>query len=462
VHETLLRREVRTDGVARAPRRGELPGGERGARAGDARLPLAVAAVVALVVVVGAVMTLALPERAFDSYLGAPHPPFLWLWRPRVDPLAFAAVPVFVLAVWQAPRLRWARVTPPVFAGAIFVLALVLRLALSAAREGSAGWYAAFVRGFNADNEYLPSLPTLDLGLGTFLDRFDVLAPTLSLHPSAHPPGMLVTLHLLGIDGVTGMTWLVILVGTLAVPLTYALGRQLLDESRARCAGLLMAFSPSALIYGVSSADALFATLGLAAAVALVARRRLVSRLLGPLLLALAAGFSYPLLAVGAWAALVRWRLSGPIAAARLAAAATAGVVVVYAGLYGATGFDPLASLAAAADAYRSSVATVRPYAYWVLGSPSAFLVALGLPISWYATRAVADRRAVALALAAIVVVSALLGFTKAETERIWLFMVPFACLAAAAVLPARRLAQVLGALALQALAIELLLETIW
>jgi hypothetical protein len=40
--------------------------------------------------------------------------------------------------------------------------------------------------------------------------------------------------------------------------------------------------------------------------------------------------------------------------------------------------------------------------------------------------------------------------------------MVPFACLAAAAVLPARRLAQVLGALALQALAIELLLETIW
>jgi hypothetical protein len=33
--------------------------------------------------------------------------------------------------------------------------------------------------------------------------------------------------------------------------------------------------------------------------------------------------------------------------------------------------------------------------------------------------------------------VAAVLGFTKAETERVYLFLVPLACVAAAAVLPA-------------------------
>lgn len=406
-------------------------------------------------------MTLVLPERAFDSYLGAPHPPFLWLWRPRIDPLAAVAVAAFAVAAWQTPRLLAVRITPPMFAAAVAALALVLRLALAAARDGSTGWYAAFDRGFNAENEYLPSLPALDLGLVSFLDRFDQLAPTLSVHASAHPPGALATLDLLGIDGVRGMAWLVILVGALAAPLTYALGRRLLDERRARCSALLFAFSPSALIYGASSADALFATLGLLAAVALAAERRL-AYVLGPLLLAIAAFFSYALLAVGAWAALVRLQLRGPAAALWLVAASGAGLVAVYAGLFAATGFDPIRSLLAANDAYRVSVATVRPYAYWVLGSPAAFIVALGLPISWYATRAVADRRAVAVALAGIVVAAAVLGVSKAETERIWLFMVPFACIAASTVLPARRLVPILGALVLQAFATELLFETIW
>jgi len=337
-----------------------------------------------------------------------------------------------------------------------------MRLALAAAREGPSGWYAAFDTGFNAANEYLPSLPSLDLGLIAFLDRFDALAPTLSVHPSAHPPGMLVTLHLLEIDGVVAMAWLVILAGTLAAPLTYVLGRRLLDERRARLAALLFACSPSALIYGVSSADALFVTLGLAAAIALVGDHRLVAVVLGPALLALAAFFSYALLALGAWAALLVLRLRGARDAARLALASGAGLALAYGGLYAAAGFDPIASLMAADDAYRASIATVRPYAYWVLGSPAAFIVALGVPIAWSATRAVAERHPAALALAAVVLVAALGGFSKAETERVWLFMVPLACVAAAYVLPLRKLAATLGALALQAFAIELLFETIW
>jgi hypothetical protein len=60
------------------------------------------------------------------------------------------------------------------------------------------------------------------------------------------------------------------------------------------------------------------------------------------------------------------------------------------------------------------------------------------------------------------VAAAALLGYTKAETERIWLFMVPFACVAAASALPRRWLAPVLVLLGVQALAVEVLLYTIW
>jgi hypothetical protein len=67
-----------------------------------------------------------------------------------------------------------------------------------------------------------------------------------------------------------------------------------------------------------------------------------------------------------------------------------------------------------------------------VLGSPAAWLVMLGVPTAWLALRSLGSRDGAALALAGIVVFSALAGFTKAETERIWLPFVPLACVAAA------------------------------
>jgi len=55
-----------------------------------------------------------------------------------------------------------------------------------------------------------------------------------------------------------------------------------------------------------------------------------------------------------------------------------------------------------------------------------------------------------------------LVGYTKAETERIWIFLVPMACLAAARALPERHLRPVLVVMVAQALAIEVLFHTMW
>ena len=82
--------------------------------------------------------------------------------------------------------------------------------------------------------------------------------------------------------------------------------------------------------------------------------------------------------------------------------------------------------------------------------------------MAWLALRALGAGQSVAVALFAVLAISAVLGFTKAETERIYLFLVPPLCIAAARRCPARGCGPSLAALAAQALATELLFYTVW
>jgi len=338
----------------------------------------------------------------------------------------------------------------------------VLRVALATARDGVSGLYGVFQIGnFEAASEYLPTLPALEGGLRFFLDTFAEVGTSLPVHSVGHPPGLLVVLHALGIDSAEGMAALTIGAGALAIPLTYVLARELLSDGRARVATLLYVFAPSALLGGATSADALFATLAVLATLALLARSR-AARSFGTLALALASFFSYANLAIGAFAAAVTWRRDGPRKALTLAAACALALVAFYALLHLATGFDPLGALRSAEIVYREGIASTRPYLFWAFGSPAAFLVASGLPLACLAMRALGERENVAVALFTVLGVAAVLGFTKAETERIWLFLVPFACIAAAPVLPERRLRAVLAVLAAQVLVVELLFDTVW
>ena len=111
-----------------------------------------------------------------------------------------------------------------------------------------------------------------------------------------------------------------------------------------------------------------------------------------------------------------------------------------------ATGFDPLGTLHATSRVYEVGIASRRPYAYWLFGSPTAFLLILGAPIFWLALKSLANRTPEALAIASVIAFSCVLGFTKAETERIWLFYAPLVILAAAPLV--RRPQLLAGALA--------------
>jgi methylthioxylose transferase len=405
--------------------------------------------------------------RVAATPLGVPHPPFVGDIAPHADPLLAVSVACFAAAVAVAPRLLSARVVW--FASGAFALTLVLQLALAAGGGGRGGagiaaWWKVFdpARSYEAPNEYLPALGALRWGPRFFLDRFAETVPALPVHAAGHPPGMLLALDALGIDSPVGMAALCIGAGALGVPLAYLLGREVLDERRARLAALLLAFAPGALLFGATSADAVYLTLGLLAAWPL-ATRSWRARAAGAVALAMASLFAWSLLAVGAWAALLTLRREGVRAAVMLCALCGAALVAFYAALYAGTGFDPVGTLRATEDVYRAGVASVRPYWYWLLGSPAAFLIVLGLPISWYALRALAAGRTLAVAIFAVLAFAAVMGFTKAETERIWLFLAPLVCLAAAAGpaadVPLRPL---LAVLAVQAIGYELLFDTIW
>jgi hypothetical protein len=418
----------------------------------------------ALLLAAGWTLVGLLVERS-GTVLGTATPPFVMGWLPRVDVWAVAAVAACGAVVAGGPALVL-RGPRGAYVLGVTLTALALGLAIGAARIGPHGWDAIFDTGptgsFEAKNEYLPGLGALAYGPRFFLDRFAELVPAVPVNVAGHPPGLLLFAHATGLTTTARLAALCIAAAAACAPLTYALALGLgRPERSARTAGLLAAASPGLLLFGVTSADAVSAALATAAA-ALLVRPSWAARGAGAVVLAIAAFCSWALLAAGAFAVLVAWQRRGWRDALALAAACALPFLVLNAGLAAAYGYDPIGTLRATEAVYRRSLALVRPSWFWVLGSPVAWAVCAGLPLTAGWLRAVRRREPDAVALAAVIAIASVLAFTKAETERIWLPFIPLACTAAATVIGPRALRWTLAALAAQALLTQLLFETVW
>jgi hypothetical protein len=426
------------------------------------RPPHALAPLTAIIAAVTVVAGLTI--KTTTGALGTPLPPFAFSWQPAVSPLVIVSVGVLAIGAAIAPRLVDSVRTPSMCAAALYALALLLGLTVNLPRGGASGWWTVFARGPHGSREagfeYLPGLPALRHGVAAYVGHFAQLVPSLPLHAAGNPPAPLVVLHVLGVASPGGLAALCIGVGALTAPLAYDLGRTLGGERRGRTAGLLTAFTPSLLVFGVTSADYAFAAMGVAVA-CLVARPGFRVRIAGALLAAAVSLFSWLLLAIPAWGVVVALRREGPRSALALAGMSAAAILAVNLVLALSTGYDPIATLRATDAVYRRTTAE-RPYAFWAFGSVVAWGVMLGPPTARLALRALAESDPAAFALGAVVLTGAVVGFTKGETERIWLPFAPLACVAAAAVLPRERLARTLAALAAQAVLVELLFNTIW
>jgi hypothetical protein len=412
------------------------------------------------VVVVGVWIKLA------GGQLGVPIPPFVMRWEPVVDwPYAVLAAAVLGAGVLVAPVLVARARSRVLFAVSVYLLALALGLALNASRVGPADWSKVFLHGrggsVESQFEYLLALPLLNHGVGFYLHHFAALLPWSTTHVKGNPPGPLIALHLLRVSTAGQLAALCIGLGALTAPLACDLGRVLGDERSGRLAGVLTAFSPAMLLFGVTSVDYVFATLGLLAACLLV-RDGWGWLIAGSIAAALASFFSWLLLGVPAWAAVVTLRRRGRTRAAVLCLSVGAALLLLNGALWVIYGYNPFSALSATARAYSHGIASIRPYSFWLFGSPAAWAVMLGLPIVWFALRSLTAGDSAAIAIWSLVLVASVIGLTKAETERVWLPFVPLACVAAAPYVPVRRAGCMLAVFAIQALAIELLFFTVW
>ncbi len=425
--------------------------------------------VIAIGLVAAATVAVGLVGRLAYGKFGTATPPFVFGWLPDADPVGVVVAIAGCASVVFVGRWTVDAKLPPVaVAVALYALTLAAGLALGVARDGTHGWTEIFdLAGGTADghaiNEYLPGLPTLEYGAGVYLDRFAEVVPSQSVNVAGHPPGPLLLASALGVSTAGGLAALVILIGSLCAPLTYRLGWTLSgDERVGRVAGVLCLASPLILLFGVTSFDYAYAAFGAAAACGLSARAGRW-RAAGLLVFAVASLMSWALLAVGAWAVFVVWRRDGFWPAMRLGVAAGLAVAALQGALAARYGYDPIGTLRATEQVYRDSLARVRPYWFWLFGSPVAWGLMLGPLLVQAMLRAATARTAAGLAIVAVIAISALGGFTKAETERIWLYLVPLACVAAAPYVVGRRaLTLTLVALVAQALVVQLLFNTVW
>ncbi len=422
---------------------------------------------------------LALRTTHLHRYQGQPAlTPLYVFWQPVLRPTAILALLVGTVFVALAPRLcAPARTRPAVFAASAGLLAAALAFAVFLVRDAPAQLGAQF--DLYPDEEFWHDALRI-----THPDRFLAhhveLMPHLSTHGQHFPPGHALLLHLViqvaGPD-VLHAGLLVLALGSAAVPLLWLALREVASESAARQGSLLVAAAPSFLDFTCTAMDAVFlfcAALGLWAGLrAFGARGRPVHAALAGVALFLAACSSFsafPLgLALAVHAVLARRAAAwGPLAI-------TGTVFAACTALLGwSTGWWLPACLAEAqrlGHALMDAVRAGQPRADWArlsFGNAAAFGIGAGAGLAAaVAARLARDRWHGARfggAAAATLVLMAAGPLYFLETERIWLFAIPW--LAALALeggpLTDAGLRRVLAASLAQAALMEALLFTLW
>jgi hypothetical protein len=412
-------------------------------------------------------------------------PPAFLKWQPTIGPELVVPMALAVVGVVALPRAMAAPTWAFLALAVAFVFVLSVTLAVQAGKAGTfhgcceAGYGTALTRPLERRTDYLVNVPLVrKVGPRWFDQQYPFLARPvkgrLSLRAQTHPPGAILVLWLLmGLthSNVVATAMLVVLLGAAGAIPTYWLARELHGERIARFAVVLFAASPAVVLYTATSMDAVFMTVLAMAACALVRAPRsdgwaavAGAAVVASLLLTYAAA---ALTVVGVGAAVLAWRRQrwhrvvrrGVVAA--LAALAAAWAVQRSVGIDLLTCFRVSARIQHGYAAYRD-----RPYWFWVFGSIVAFLIAAGIALAALLVRQTVARwrgrePGFETVVWAVLVVSAVFGLVRGETEHIWLFMVPLVA-AAAAPVAETRLRSVSAAGFGQAVVTQVLYYTNW
>jgi hypothetical protein len=415
-----------------------------------------------------------------------PAVPLYAFWDPSFRWQAIAFVAAACAFVALAARIADpARTSRRAFVIACAVAGIVLPLALYLVRSDPSRLGSEFV--YYQDDEFFFDARRI-LDAAGFLRNYVAIMPRISLHGQHFPPGHALLLYAVGqVFGPgtlpAGVTCLVAF--ALAILLAYAALARITSEAAARQGALLLLAAPSLLDFSCASMDAVFLCLATGSWwLALVAfgsdaaseRAHVIASIAAGVVLFVATFFSFSIVPVGlavAIYAMLSHRSQPRRAIVRLACAGASYVATAIV-LRLATGFsilDCLQTARANANALMTHAIGAPPSKLWPdlsFGNPLAFSLGAGAALVAAAfTGALADRRGAhpwTIAAVSTLAVMSLGGIYFLETERIWMFAMPW--LAALAVargtLSTSALRTVLAAGLLQALVMEALLFTLW
>ena len=488
------------------------------AAAANYRRPIvALIAACALAIVAFAAYHFYLRELMLDRglTLGAVRPgvkvyrivPLYLYWRPRLKTGVLIATAVCAAFVWWLRRsMKAANVAELVrvlegpdrtgqtshefgYVGCLMMWHVAIAVAVAVVDGGPATLAAPFTIHHRSD--YIGAVERID-DPATFLRDYPALMPDLPLHCRHHPPGgpllLWLIARLLG-PGPVAASVAVIVLSSLAAPAVSLLAREVLNEGTARLAAGLFVLAPNVVAYSATCMDAVF-MVPLVWTIYFLWRGRyrspIASGIAAGLFGSLAALMTFSTSVVALWAivslaatALVdRSRLCNAALTLALAAASS---LLFYAALHLCTGYDPLAVLQQAFAGQDEIMKgrghnSFRQSAHFAVTNLAAFAFCSGLPIVllWLRQTAAEIRgvrlqrgtRCLLLSFAAALLLVDLAPLYTLETERIWIFLVGFVAIGAAAWLgrfaESPLVTTVLLLQAGQTIAMEMLFEWVW
>jgi len=416
----------------------------------------------------------------FEGHL--PVSPLYAFWMPECRVAAVFFVVLALATSALLPRLLDHRTSDVWFGTALFALALSLPFALFLIREGSVMLGSQFL--IYRGEEYFDDARRI-LDLPEFIRHYTEVAPQLSLHGRVHPPGFASLLFLIG--QVAGPSPLaagvaVLLIFAVGIVLAWRAFALVVGRRPARIATLLLLAVPSLLDFACTSMDAVFFTaacLVLFASFASVsARGRWWHAALAGVAFYLAMLCSFSAVPLGLFVLLygiATWLpRRGPHIPLQLGLV-LASFVVMYVLFRLATGFDLWESFEVARRQHYQIMGTVigrsvsSVYVQTTFGNVSALLIGTGLAVvplfgrslirAWRAS----ESRALVVATTVTLAVLCAGGLYTMETERIFMFAMPWLALSAATVRLSNTAARLMLSIGwAQAFAMEALLFTLW
>jgi hypothetical protein len=412
--------------------------------------------------------------------------PLYIYWRPRLKTGVLIAMTVLGAFIWWLRRAISHR-----FIAALLVWHLAIASSVALIDGGPHKLSEPYRVHHRSD--YIGAVARI-ASPGEFLRDYPRLMPQLPLHCRHHPPGgplLLWAIAQVFGSGAGAASVATILVSALAAPAVYLLARDVLDEAPARLAAGLFVLAPNVVCYSATCMDAVFMVPLVWSFFFLWHGRRgrpLVYGAAAGLTGSVASMMTFSTSFVALWsivllaltAAFDRRRLRGTCLTLLAALITTA---LFYALLYAWSSYDALAVLrqafAGQAEVMKGrGHSSLRQTMHFTITNLVAFLFCSGLPtvVLWICqtarecvTATASDARWLLMSFAVTLLCVDLAPLYTLETERIWIFLVGFLAIAAAARLSqaghSRSSPIVMVTLLLQAaqtVLMEVLFEWVW